>query len=464
MFIGRTNELSFLESKYATAAGELIVLYGRRRVGKTETLRKFCENRANIFFTCMEITNEQLLHSFSKRILNEMPQAAKYIKSFTDWEQAFTALGDLANEQKTVIVIDEFPYMARSNKAIPSIIQKVWDESLHNKNIMLILCGSSMSFMEKEVLAEKNPLYGRATGILKMQEMSFCESVQFFPNYSMLDKITAYAILGGIPHYLKQFDDQLPLATNIKNNILTKGSILYSEVEFLLRQELRETNIYNAIIEAIALGNTKLNDIYQKTQLERSKISVYLKNLIDLGIVEREFPVAASIKERANSQRGLYKLVDNYFRFWYAFVFPNISELEAGEVNAVFNFLIVPELDRYTSYVFENICQQYLRVLNRKSKLPFYATSMGRWWDKTTEIAILATDKEQKNYVLAECKYRNSLVDVKDLKHLESKSKGADVNNYYYFFSKAGFTQEASAYAAEHNITLVLADELFSSN
>ena len=455
MFIGRQQELRFLENKYKNAEGQLLVVYGRRRVGKTEILRRFCDNKEGIFFTCTEIPDEQLLRSFSQRLLEKNQEAAKYITSFGTWEQALQSLGDIKTTTKLVIVIDEFPYMARGNSAIPSILQKVWDETLKYKNIMLILGGSAMSFMEKEVLSEKNPLYGRATGILKIQAMDFFDAAKFFPHYSIDEKIQAYAILGGIPHYLKQFDSSISIAENIKNNILTKGSVLYSEVEFLMRQELRETSIYNAIIEAIALGNTKLNDIYQKTQIDKSKLSVYLKNLLDLGIIAREFSVATSVKERANNQRGLYKLTDNFFRFWYAFVFPNLSELEAGYPEGVYNYIVAPDLDQYTSFAYEDVCRQYLRMLNHQGKLPFYASSLGRWWDKNTEIDILAMDRTQQNLLLCECKYRNSPVDVKDIKHLQAKKPYNALNIFYYFFSKSGYTQAAKAFAQEQGSVIL---------
>ena len=455
MFIGRQQELRFVENKYKNAEGQLLVVYGRRRVGKTEILRRFCDNKEGIFFTCTEIPYEQLLRSFSQMLLEKNPEAAKYITSFGTWEQALQSLGDIKTTTKLVIVIDEFPYMARGNSAIPSILQKVWDETLKFKNIMLILCGSAMSFMEKEVLSEKNPLYGRATGILKIQAMYFFDAAKFFPRYSIDEKIQAYAILGGIPHYLKQFDSSISIAENIKNNILTKGSVLYSEVEFLMRQELRETSIYNAIIEAIALGNTKLNDIYQKTQIDKSKLSVYLKNLLDLGIIAREFSVATSVKERANNQRGLYKLTDNFFRFWYAFVFPNLSELEAGYPEGVYNYIVAPDLDQYTSFAYEDVCRQYLRMLNHQGKLPFYASSLGRWWDKNTEIDILAMDRTQQNLLLCECKYRNSPVDVKDIKHLQAKKPYNALNIFYYFVSKSGYTQAAKAFAQEQGSVIL---------
>ncbi|MGM9583696.1 MAG: ATP-binding protein [Phascolarctobacterium sp.] len=227
-----------------------------------------------------------------------------------------------------------------------------------------------------------------------------------------------------------------------------------------MRQELRETSIYNAIIEAIALGNTKLNDIYQKTQIDKSKLSVYLKNLLDLGIVAREFPVATSIKERANSQRGIYKLTDNFFRFWYAFVFPNLSELESGYRDGVYNYIIAPDLDQYTSFTFEEICRQYLRALNHQGKLPFFASSMGHWWDKETEIDILAMDKKQQNLLLCECKYKNTPVDVKDIKHLQAKKPYDAANVFYYFFSKSGYTKAAETLAAEQGVALLTSKDI----
>lgn len=204
MFIGRETELQFLEDKYATKEGQLIVLYGRRRVGKTETLREFCKNKEHIFFSCTQTTDRMQLRNFSNCLLRENIPARKYISEFEDWEKAFRAIADLPyGDKKKLIVIDEFPYMCRVNKSIPSILQNLWDLKLRNENVMIILCGSTMSFIEKELLAEKNPLYGRSTGIYKMKEMGFYDAVKFFPNYSARDKVLAYSILGGIPNYLK---------------------------------------------------------------------------------------------------------------------------------------------------------------------------------------------------------------------------------------------------------------------
>lgn len=462
MFIGRQEELNFLEEKYKEKEGQLVVIYGRRRIGKTETIRKFCEGKKHIFYTCVECPDEKQLEGFSLRILQTGIPAAQYIKRFFDWEQAFRSILELSGEEKNILVIDEFPYMVRGNHSIPSILQTLWDEVLKNSNIMIILCGSSMSFMEKEILAEKNPLYGRATGILKMNEMCFYDAIQFVPGYSATDKIMTYAILGGIPHYLKQFHDNVSLEENIKKHILTRGSILYSEVEFLLRQELRETSIYNVVIEAIALGNTKLNDIYQKTMIEKTKLSVYIKNLMDLGIICREFSMDEGVKEQANVQRGLYRLTDNFFSFWYAFIFPNISELETGDSQGIYEYVIKSELDNYASYIFENVCKEYLRFENRNNRLPFHFAKIGRWWNKTDELDIMAMDASKKQYILGECKYKNSPFAMSDLKRMQQKflPKNQDICLYYWIFSKGGFTQEVIELAKEQSLHLVSLDEL----
>ena len=473
MFIGRKAELQFLEDKYNSPNGQLIVVYGRRRIGKTETLHQFCKGKPHIFFSCRECTDKLQLKNFSVRILNEKIPAANYITEFSDWEKALCSIKDLPyGSSKKLLVIDEFPYMCKGNTSIPSILKNLWDDILKDENVMIILCGSAMSFIENELLAEKNPLYGRATGIYKFKEMGFYEAIQFFPDYSDRDKVIAYSVLGGIPHYLKQFDPKLTIDENIKKNILTKGCTLYSEVEFLLRQELRETPLYNSIIEAVALGNTKLNDISIKSLIDdTSKTSVYLKNLIELEIVEREFSVDDGIKERAKSNRGLYKLTDNFFRFWYAFVFANYSELEDGDVDGVYEYVISPALNEFAALVFEDICREYVREMQKAGMLPFRYAKIGRWWGKTTvrhkgalevqetEIDLLAVSKNADNYLLGECKFKNKPFRYSEFLDTAAKlSQQKDKADFYYFlFSESGF-DESILQEAESNDRLCLFD------
>lgn len=476
MFIGREKELKFLQDKYDEKKGHLIVLYGRRRVGKTETLKEFCKHKPHIFYSCTQSTDRVQLAKFSKQILREDIPAKQYISEFTDWEKAFRSILDLPyGEKKKLIVIDEFPYMCKGNPSIPSILQTLWDTVLKDSNVMIILCGSAMSFIEKELLAEKNPLYGRATGIYKMNKMGFYDAARFFPNYSEKDKILAYAILGGIPHYLNQFNPDLDLAENIKRNILSKGSVLYSETDFLLHQELRETPIYNSIIEAVALGSTKLNDISQKSLVEdTSKTSVYLKNLIELGIVEREFSVDTGTKEKANTNRGTYRLTDSFFRFWYAFGFANLSQLEDGDVDGVYEYLVEPALHEFASLSFEDVCKEFVRELQRKNALPFRYIKMGRWTGKTTvrdknmesglriaetEIDLLGIGRDAKEYLVGECKFKHSPFNYSE--YLDTLAKltpqKAKATFYYALFSESGFDKKIEI-EAENSDTVYLYD------
>ncbi len=479
MFVGRETELKFLNERYMEKSGQLIVLYGRRRVGKTETLREFCRDKPHVFFSCTQTTDRVQLRNFSVRMLKEGIPAGKYISEFEDWEKALRAVLDLPyGEKKKLLVIDEFPYMCRGNKSIPSVLQNLWDSELRDSNVMIILCGSAMSFIEKELLAEKNPLYGRATGIYKMKEMGFYDAVKFFPGYSARDKVLAYAVLGGIPHYLKQWSTELSIGENIRRNILTKGCVLYSEVEFLLHQELRETSIYNSIIEAVALGSTRLNDISQKSLVDdTSKTSVYLKNLIELGIVEREFSVDAKLKEHANSNRGIYRLTDNFFRFWYAFGFGNYSQLEDGDTDGVYEYVVKPALHEFASYAFEDVCREFVRGMQKKNQLPFRYARMGRWMGKTTvrdekaanglrtaetEIDILCIDRNAEEYLVGECKFKGTPFSYSEYLNTMAKltplKKKAEF--HYALFSESGFDKRIIAGAEENKTALYTLEDI----
>ena len=458
MFIAREAELQFLSDCYSKKSAQLVVLYGRRRVGKTETLHEFCKDKPHVFFSCTQSTDQIQLSRFSDALLREGIPAKQYITAFPDWEKAFSSIADLPyGDRKRLIVIDEFPYMCSGNKSIPSILQNLWDSELKNADVMIVLCGSSMSFIEKEILSKKNPLFGRATGIYKMEEMDFYDAMKFFPDYSDRDKVIAYSILGGIPHYLSRWDPALPVSDNIKRNVLTKGCALYSEVEFLLHEELRETAIYSAIIEAVALGSTRLNDISQKSLIgDNSKTSVYLKNLVELGIVVRELSVNAGTKEQANQSRGTYKLADNFFRFWYTYGFTNISQLEDGDVDGVYEYSVEPTIRDFASFTFEEICRQFLRKKQKERLLPFRFSRIGRWWGKTTvrdpsapnglrtaetEIDILAVSSDAKKYLAGECKFKNAPFSYSDYLDLAAKldpqKKTAEF--YYALFSASGF-------------------------
>ena len=462
-FIGREAELNFLNEKYNSDKGELIVLYGRRRIGKTELLNHFSQDKPCVFYSCSQSLDRVQLRKFSEQMFTQDLPARRYISEFSDWEEAFRSIAELPfKEKKKLVIIDEFPYMSRGNPSVPSILQNLWDHTLRDENVMLVLCGSSMSFMEKEILSEKSPLYGRATGIYKMPPLSFYESIQFFPHFSAEDKFMAYAILGGVPQYLQQFDDNRSLRDNITDHILSKGAPLYNETEFLLRQELRETAAYNSIITALAMGSTKLNEISQKSMVDNTaKTSVYLSSLIELGIVEKEFSINTKKKAKISPSKASYQLADHFFKFWYAFVFPFQSELELGNTDEVYSLYIENNLNHFASHAFELVCQSFMRELRKYGRTPFKFFEIGKWEGKTTvrepsaekgytvantEIDIMAIDPERRQFILGECKYRN--IPFSYSEYLNFMTKLSPEKNsgefYYMLFSKTGFDPKIS--------------------
>lgn len=472
MFIGRENELRYLNDAYTSDQAEFIVLYGRRRVGKTELLNEFCKDKTCIFYTCREYTDKTQLQSFTDKIHSYHIPAFEYVDCFSNWESAFSSVLHIQTPGKKLLIIDEFPYACKVNESIPSVLQVLWDEKLRHENVMIILCGSAMSFIEKELLAEKNPLYGRTTGIYKMKPLPYTDAVKFFPSFSEEDKLLAYSILGGVPHYLRQFSNKLSLEENVKRNILRKGCSLYNEVEFLLKQELRETSVYNTIVEAIALGNNSFSDILSKTQLEKSKLSVYLKNLIAISIVEKESPALSSDRDKSNSSKGNYILTDNFFRFWYAFAYRNLTDLENDDIDGVWEDNIQENLHSFAAQPFEKVCLEYLYVLNKNKELPFRIHNASRYWGKTTqeidgkkqsinlEIDILAPDVKKKNFIFGECKFTNEAFDMQQFKKLQNKVF-VEGNVYFYLFSLSGFTDAIKEYASSHNnVVLVSAKDL----
>lgn len=472
MFIGRIQELEFLNEHYLSGKAEFLILYGRRRVGKTELLNEFCKGKPAVFYACTETTDRQQFVRFSECVLS-FRNCRTLIKSFADWEDLFSRLSDFAGSQRLIVVIDEFPYMCKGNKSIPSVLQALWDHKLKNSGLMLILSGSSLSFMEDEILSSKNPLYGRATGIYRLEPLPFTDAVKFFPDYSTEDKIIAYSILGGIPHYLIQFDKNKPLQENITGNILSKGAVLFNEIEYILHQEFREPAVYNTICEAIAYGSSRFNEISERSRISSSNLYPYLKAMMEIGLISHEFSVTESSKNITKRMQGEYKLTDRLFAFWYSFCYPYLSELLQGETQTVFEEVIEPGLHRFSASPFESICISYLRNMRKAGKTPFRFLKIGRFWGNVThtdennkpytapeEIDIFACDRTETRYILGECKFTNEPFDGKQLKKLLSKlSLKGDI--WYYLFSLSGFTNGVKEFADTHpNVILVTADDM----
>jgi AAA+ ATPase superfamily predicted ATPase len=329
MFVDRETELAFLERAWKSKRAELIVVYGRRRVGKTALLRAFCEGRAGAMWVA-SLSSEMLLRRGLTDTLWQAthPDSAEAGFVYETWDRAFRAMGELAQERRYVVALDEFPYLVNADPSIPSVLQKVWDEYLQHTQLMLILCGSHIGMMERTLLTYQAPLYGRRSGQIDLKPLPLRAARAFFPDYSPIEQIEAYGVLGGIPTYLAQFDDAKPLLTNIREQLLNPSSFLYLEPQFLLREELQEPRNYYAILQAIAQGRTQANEIAQHTGMERGHCSRYLATLQELRLVERRVPVTE--RQPDKSRRGHYRLRDSFLAFWFHFIAPYLSLLESN--------------------------------------------------------------------------------------------------------------------------------------
>ena len=462
MFAGRQKELLFLEKKYNSQQSEMLVIYGRRRIGKTELLKHFAKDLKHVFYSAIETLDKNQLDLFSKAILKGS-SLEKYLSTFPSWDEAFNFLGEQAASERMLLIIDEFPYMVNGNPSIPSVLQNIWDLKLKNSKLMVVLCGSAMAFMEKELLSVKNPLYGRQTGNYKLEELSVYETAELLGELDFKEVIEYYGVFGGIPHYLTQIDQKKSFYDNVKDIALERGSILFNEVELLLRQELREVMMYYTVIQAIALGSTTLNEIEQKSMIERTKLTYYLNALIDLGIIQKEFPITMSVKEISKSRKGLYYLKDSFFRFYFTYMFPYMSELIDAGCDHIIEKVIKPDLNRFMGVVFEKVSIQYLAKLKHQGIAPFHFLKIGRWWEKGEEVDIVAFDSE-KNLLLCECKWTTGLTKkniIHKMENLSGQIMPESQSVWYFIFSKSGFENEVYEYSKlNKQIGLVALDQM----
>lgn len=459
MFIGREQELQTLNKLYSSNKFEFAVIYGRRRVGKTALISEFTKNKDTIFFTGIETNAKQNLDNFSRCIM-EYNTGIAADSSFASFQSALEYVFELAKTKRIVLVIDEYPYVARASKSLASTLQFLIDKNKDSSKLFLILCGSSMSYMEDHVLAYKAPLYGRRTAQFKLKPFDFFEACGYFTNFSDFDKALAYGIVGGTPQYLMQLDDHLSIEENIKNTHLNPNSSIFEEPNNLLKQEVREPAIYNAVITAIATGCSKMNEISNKIDEDTSVCATYIRNLITLGIVKKESPYGEK-----SSRKTIYSIEDNMFRFWYRFVPENTSIISRGATDLAYK-RIASELSSYMGGVFEEICKQYLWRLLLEDKCAVNFSDIGRWWGanpKTKsqeEIDIIGTDKDTA--LFAECKWTSEKVDLGVLETLiERSTLFSFKKKHFYLFAKTGFTKGCINKAVEMgNVTLVVYEDM----
>lgn len=449
MFIGRKTELQQLNALYKQNKFQCVIIYGRRRVGKTTLINEFIKDKDAVYFTGIESTAKDNLENFSRSIAALNNPNTDSSPLYKDFRSALIEIDALAQNRKIVLVIDEYPYLARSYRPISSLLQELIDTRFKNKaNLFIILCGSSMSFMEKQVLGYQSPLYGRRTAQFHIKPFTFYEAAAYYRNFNNEDLAVIYGITGGIPLYMSFISDNLSLKDNIINTFLTPSGYMYEEPFNLLNQELREPAMYNAIIRAVATGSSRISEIAFKVGIENAAATSYIDKLIELGIIEKEVPAGTAGKSR----KSIYGIKDGMFRFWYKFIPENNILIQRNMPEAAWAN-IQPRINEYMGKVFENICADYL--LENYINLPVQFQTLGRWWGnnpklkREEEIDIVAASNDKA--ILCECKWRNETTDKDVLETLLERRKLLPWFNecYYYIFSKSGSTAACQQLAKE---------------
>ena len=368
-FFGRERELAFLEELHDSGKPELYVLYGRRRVGKTELLQRFCQGRRAVYFLAAQVRDRDNLRAFRDAVAEGLQDALAGDVEFPDWGAALGFLAERAGDRRLVVVLDEFPYLCEANRSLPSQVQRFWDTRGKRSNLLLVLCGSHVSFMEKEVLAERSPLFGRRTAQKRLEPLSPMDTLAFFPNWPLRERVLAYAILGGMPAYLQRFDDRRSLRENLLRDLLRPEGYLFDEVQFLLRTELSNPATYNSILRATARGPQRLNDIALDVGVDSTTANKYLHVLRELRLVEREVPLTDP--DPLRSRRGTYRVADRFLQFHFRHVQPNLSLIHAGRGERVLETSIEPDLPRLydearTDFVLEHLRGEAAEVLGEE--------------------------------------------------------------------------------------------------
>ncbi|PKN97697.1 MAG: hypothetical protein CVU43_17070 [Chloroflexi bacterium HGW-Chloroflexi-5] len=469
MFINRNAELEQLSQLYNSDRAELFVLYGRRRVGKTELLRAFCGDKPHIFFIATLSSDTEQLATFSQQIYGFSHSEVPAGFTFPSWDAAFQALADFPTQPRPIIILDEFTYLISGNKAIPSILQKVWDEKLKNTKLMLVLCGSYIGMMETEVLGYQAPLYGRRTASTLLRPLDLPSSSLFFPHYSHEEQFLAWAVLGGMPYYLRTFNDSQNIFSNIRQHILdAQTGALFNEPRLLLMEELREPRNYFSILRAIAQGRTRLNEITQASGVsEVTAVARYLDILQQMRLITRRVPATENQPEK--SKKGIYQIDDHFLRFWFRYIQPNQSGLDLGLADAILKQRILPDLDHFVSTAFEEAAIAFTARLAQTGGLTFLPERIGGWWDRDAEIDVLAINQTEKTALVGECKWSVSLVGTNILDDLKQKSQVL-MNDYgiqkvqFALFARIGFTPALEEKARAEGIQLYTVDSLVNNH
>jgi AAA+ ATPase superfamily predicted ATPase len=416
MFIGRKEERKSLESVYATDRSNLLVLYGKEGIGKTALALHFAQNKKTIyerFLPAGENEHERLVKETFDKIKK----------------------GDYKQEEKTILIFDEFHHI--ESKSIYSDITFILNNEETCGRFMILMLSSSINFVENSMIELDPGFASSITGIVKIQPISFAQMVEWFPNKSVEECIIIRSILGGVPKYLSMWDRSKGLRENIIDLFLTRQAPLIEEPEAVLRKELRELSSYNTILISLGRGLIKLNDLFLATGYSRAKISVYIKNLIEMDVVEKLF--SANVKNVENTMKGLYRISDSLLSFYYAFVYPNITRIELGKGSEVYDEIIGPALNSYLRPFFADVCREYLDLMSQYGKLDHEYSHWQTWYGKKGTIDIVGTD-QKNNMICGICSFEDEIATIESLAELKALTMQAGIKKCSFcLFAKNGF-------------------------
>lgn len=467
MFVGRKRELATLNSLHERGGFQMVVVYGRRRVGKTALINEFARGKRALSFTALEQGDAANLADFSRKIAEFFSLPAS-MGPFSTWLDAFDYLADQAAREPFVFIFDELPYAAQRGESVPSALQIAIDRKLQNTEAFIILCGSDQGFMESDILGRKSPLYGRRTAQIKLGPLGYREAAEMLPGLDPQEQFRFYGCFGGVPYYLRQVDPARSLRENLASLYFDPTGFLFDEPYGLLRQELSEPALYAGVLRAIASGATRSKEIAEKAGMDPTSVTRYLRTLERLGIVERSVPFGENAQ---TSKRGSYKIADACFDFWFRFVMPKVSDVEGGLGSVVANRLPEQQLSDYLGHRFERLCAEWMLEQAAAGQLPIAASAVGSWWGpnpakrEQDDIDVLAADREQKLLVIGECKYRESFDETSEIDDLDSKRdliRGYHASHLYLFSKRAVSVATAEKCAHRSDVHLITLEEIYT--
>ena len=453
MLFGRASELKYLNNYYDREGSQILVVYGQKHIGKTALVKAFMEDKPGYYYLARPCSEREQSYQWSRQLLRDGYEVDQ-IPSFHDIFAKITR----RSSGKKVLVIDEFQHIVRTSerfmKELVAFVHSQWNRD----EVMVVLCSSSIGWIENSMITRIGDAAYELSGFLKIREMTFEDIVQKFPNFRIEECVEAYAILGGFPALWNQFDDRLTIQQNICRHILDPNCFLFEEGERMLTDQLREPGVYNTIMASIAAGSHKLNNLYLHTEFSRAKISVYLKNLIELELVEKVF--SYETEGRENVQKGIYRISHPFVDFYYTYMYPYLSDLQMLSVGEFYNRYIMPDFRRYVTGYFKKVCRQHLIKLNSRHKLPIDFDIVGEWIGKAGELDIIAQDEEGQT-LIGLCNWERPMT-YEDYENLLGYAKKAKINaDYVYMYTAFRFDERLNLEAKiRPNLKLVQISDL----